>query len=154
MIDSREPRDGDFVAYVEQIEREQLARALAPHSLSRPSADDAVARSQQSAAGSARLNAAEAQRVLQKLQQAGATGKSSPRGALIGAAIGVALIAFGLLAEGGTVLVLIGIVLLWHSFGKLRAAVRATSAARAGAAQQIARGFDSVPSTEGRKRKQ
>lgn len=154
MIDSREPRDGDFVAYVEQIEREQLARALAPHSLSGPSAADVVARSQQSAAGSTRLNAAEAQRVLQKLQQAGATGRSTPRGALIGAAIGVALIAFGLLAEGGTVLVLIGIVLLWHSFGKLRAAVRAATAAPSNAAQQIARGFDAVQPTEGRKRRQ
>ena len=154
MIDSREPRDGDFVAYVEQIEREQLARALAPHSLSRPSTGDTISGGQKSAAGSARLNAAEAQRVLQKLRQAGATGRSTPRGALIGAAIGVALIAFGLLAEGGTVLVLIGIVLLWHSFGKLRAAVRAASAETSNAAQQIARGFDTVQPTEGRKRKQ
>ena len=32
-LDSSEPPNGDFVAYVEKIEREQLARAMRPHKL-------------------------------------------------------------------------------------------------------------------------
>jgi hypothetical protein len=46
---------------------------------------------------------------------------------MIGAFIGAALIAFGLLAEGGIPLVILGAVLLWHNLRKLRRPAGAAS---------------------------
>lgn len=116
MLDAREPPHGDFVAYVEKIEREQLARAMQPHRLSQVSAGGTVAPADQPRA----LSASDAQRVLQSLQaQAGRN--RTPVGAMIGIALGAALIAFGLLAEGGIFLVLLGAALLWHHLRKLSA---------------------------------
>jgi hypothetical protein len=48
------------------------------------------------------------------------------------------LIAFGLMAEGGIVLVVLGAVLLWHNLRKLR---RAAGAANRSPAQQVDRAF-------------
>lgn len=116
MLDAREPPHGDFVAYVEKIEREQLARAMQPHRLPQVSAGGTVAPADPPRA----LSASEAQRVLQSLQaQAGRN--RAPVGTMIGIALGAALIAFGLLAEGGIFLVLLGAALLWHHLRKLSA---------------------------------
>lgn len=116
MLDAREPPHGDFVAYIEKIEREQLARAMQPHRLPQVSAGGTVAPADQPRA----LSASDAQRVLQSLQaQAGRS--RTPVGAMIGIALGGALIAFGLLAEGGIFLVLLGAALLWHHLRKLSA---------------------------------
>jgi hypothetical protein len=53
---------------------------------------------------------------------------------MIGVVLGAALIAFGLMAEGGIVLVLLGAVLLWHNLRKLR---RTASAPAGLPAQQV-----------------
>jgi len=114
MIDTREPENGDFVAYVERIEREQLERAMRPHKLQQLTADGRTAAEERAQP----LTAAEAQRVRDRLKAQGKT-SSTPFGPLIGAAIGAGLLLFGLMAEGGMFLVLLGAFLLWHNLRRL-----------------------------------
>jgi hypothetical protein len=118
-LDSSEPPRGDFVAYVEKIEREQLARAMRPHKLPQLSVGGKVAQEETSRA----LSAAEAQRVVDLLKAQGKTAAPAA-GTIIGALLGAGLLAFGLLAEGGTFLALLGAVLLWQSLRKLRSGPR------------------------------
>lgn len=119
VLDPREPPHGDFVAYVEKIEREQIARAMQPHRLPQLSTGERAGTEVSSDNDRGGLSAAEAQRLEQTLKAKRADGQAPPRGAIIGVALGVALIAFGLLAEGGFVLVILGAVLLWHNLRKL-----------------------------------
>lgn len=119
-LDSREPPGGDFVAYVEKIEREQLARAMQPHKLPHLSAGGKVIADEAPGDSAPALSAGEAQRLLQALKARGNDGTPPTRGAMIGVVLGAALIAFGLLAEGGVALVVLGAVLLWHNLRKLR----------------------------------
>ena len=130
MLDAREPPKGDFVAYVEKIEREQLARALLPHL----SAGGKVVSENMADDRSRRLSTSEAQRLLQALKAKGGITSAQPVGATIGVVIGAALIAFGMMAEGGIFFVILGAALLWHNLRKLR---RASSAAPASPAQQV-----------------
>jgi hypothetical protein len=143
MLDSREPPNGDFVAFVEKIEREQLARAMQPHRLPHLSAGGKVETDEVPAGEARALSAAEAQRLLQTLNRPGRDGTAPPRGAMVGVVLGAALIAFGLLAEGGYMLAIIGAVLLWHNLRKLR---RASGAAGESPRQQVDRAFGQKPS--------
>lgn len=118
-LDASEPRNGDFVAYVERIEREQLARAMQSHKLVPPPAavpttGDAETRP---------MSAADRQRLAERLK-AELKSTGTPLGASIGVVAGAALIAFGLLAEGGMFLVLLGAFLLWHNLRRISAARR------------------------------
>jgi hypothetical protein len=122
VLDSREPPGGDFVAFVEKIEREQLARAMLPHKLPHLSAGGKVVTDDTPAEDARALSTGEAQRVLQMLKTQGKEGTSAPLGAMVGVMLGAALIAFGLLAEGGFVLLILGAVLLWHGLRTLRRA--------------------------------
>jgi hypothetical protein len=126
-LDASEPRNGDFVAYVERIEREQLARAMQPHRMTQlpPSGKVGGDGAEQP------LSAAEAQRVVDLLK-AKVKSTGAPLGASIGVVAGALLIAFGLLANGGVFLVLLGAVLLWQNLRKIGAARRT-----AGPAQQV-----------------
>lgn len=146
MLDYREPPNGDFVAFVEKIEREQIARAMQPHKLPDLTAGGTAPQSRA-------LAPSEAQRVLEALRLEKAAGSTAGRGALIGAAIGAALIAFGLLAEGGIFLALVGAVLLWHNLRKL-ARRRPTLAGRSTATQQIDHAFGKKPPKVSRARNQ
>lgn len=119
-LDPREPPHGDFVAYVEKIEREQIARAMQPHRLPQLSTGERAGTDASSDNDRRTLSANEAQRLLQTLKAKSNDGEAPPRGVIIGVALGLVLIAFGLLAEGGFVLVILGAVLLWHNLRKLR----------------------------------
>ena len=138
MLDSREPPHGDFVAYVEKIEREQFARAMQPHRLPNMPAGGKVVAGDSLPEETRSLSAGEAQRVLQMLRTQGRESASPPRGAMIGAVLGAALVAFGLLAEGGFVLAILGAVLLWHNLRRLR---RAAAPAADLSRQQVDRVF-------------
>jgi hypothetical protein len=149
MLNYQEPPNGDFVAFVEKIEREQLARALQPHKLQDASAGGRSVARESVGADPRPQSASEAQQALRA--QAGAS-RPAPTAALIGAAIGAALIAFGTMAEGGIFLALVGALLLWHNVRKVwRSTVSA--AAGAAAAQQIDRTFGGQPSKFTRQRK-
>jgi hypothetical protein len=138
MVDAREPPNGDFVAFVEQIEREQLARAMQPHRLPHLTAGGKVVTDDDTDRSQRPLSSTEAQRLLQALKSKGPVGAKLPRGAMIGLFLGAALIAFGLLAEGGMVLVLLGALLLWHNLRRLH---RSASATAGSAAQEVERAF-------------
>ena len=138
MLDSREPPHGDFVAFVEKIEREQLARAMQPHKLPHLSAGGKVVTDEAPSEGAHALPTSEAQRLLQVPKALSKDDTSPPRGAMVGVFLGAALIAFGVMAEGGVVLVLLGAVLLWHNLRKLR---REAGAANGSPALQVDRAF-------------
>jgi len=126
MVDTREPPNGDFVAFVEKIEREQLARAMQPHKLPHLSATGAVVTDGSDGEEPRALSTQAAQRVLQDLKRN--EGRPTPSlGAMIGVFLGAGLIAFGLMAEGGIVLVLIGAALLWHGLRRLSRSRGATA---------------------------
>ena len=144
MLDYREPPNGDFVAFVEKIEREQLARAMQPHKLPSLSAGGKITPRDATDSQSQPQSAREAQRVLQSLREQASTSTPGARAALIGAAIGAALIAFGLMAEGGIFLALVGALLLWHNLRKLWRSA-AFASAGAAAAQQVNHAFDQQP---------
>jgi hypothetical protein len=127
-----EPKDGDFVAYLAQIEKRQLAalptRAAhtppslnGPHTPSTESQDDWTER--------APLGAAEAERLRQQLAL-----DSRQRKGLIGAAFmglfGLFFTVQGLLADGGIVALLIGAFLLWRAWIAVRRALGAASTAQ------------------------
>jgi hypothetical protein len=124
-LDASEPRNGDFVAYVERIEREQLARAMQPNRMLQLTPSGKVAGDDSGQP----VSAAEVQRVVDLLK-AGVKSTGAPLGASIGVIAGAALIAFGLLAHGGVFLVLLGAILLWHNLRKIGAARRAASPAQ------------------------
>ena len=148
-LDYNEPPNGDFVAFVEKIEREQLARAMQPHKLPHLDAFGKVV-SEKADDGAARaLTANEAQRVLKLLKSQGADRAGTPRGVLIGAFLGAALVAFGLLADGGIFLVLVGAVLLWHNLRKLR---RTAASAAASPGRQVDAVFGPTTPSAARKR--
>lgn len=149
MLDSREPPNGDFAAFVEKIEREQLARALQPHRLANLSAGGTVSAAERPADGARALSNAEVQRVLQGLKANGKDGTSPPLGAMVGVFIGAALIAFGLLAEGGMVIVILGAVLLWHNLRRLR---RAPGGPAGATRQQVEHAFGPTASGTARRR--
>jgi Flp pilus assembly protein TadB len=138
MFDNREPPNGDFVAFVEKIEREQLVRAMQPHRLPHLSTGGKVVTDEDTADKSRTLSATQAQHLLQVLQAKGTHGARAPVAAMIGVFLGAALIAFGLMAEGGIVLVLLGAVLLWHNLRKLR---RTAGTGAGSPAEQVERAF-------------
>jgi hypothetical protein len=146
MIDSREPPNGDFVAFVEKIEREQLARALQTN---KPALATAGTTAAEGDAKNRALSATEAQRVLDALKSQARQGKA-PLGAMVGVFLGAALIAFGLLAEGGIILVVVGAALLWHNLRRLRAASATVTSGTA--AQQVDLVFGKEPAKALRKR--
>lgn len=127
MLDPREPPHGDFVAFVEKIEREQLARAMQPHKLPQLSAGGKLVATDAGAAARGAASPAAAR-----------PAAPGGRGAQIGVAIGAALIAFGLLAEGGIFLALLGAVLLWHNLRRMQ---RRRADPAASPAQQVDAAF-------------
>lgn len=148
-LDYNEPPNGDFVAFVEKIEREQLARAMQPHKLPHLDVAGKVVSESVDDGNSRPLSTPEARRVLQMLKTPGADRAPAPRGALIGAFLGAALVAFGLFAEGGIFLVLVGAVLLWHNLRKLR---RRAGSATASPGRQVDAVFGRTTSSTARSR--
>jgi hypothetical protein len=130
-----EPKDGDFVAYLAQIEKRQLAALAAlparsahtppelngPHTPSTETHEDWTER--------APLGAAEAERLRQQLAL-----DSRQRKGLVGAAFmglfGLFFTVQGLLGDGGIVALLIGVFLLWRAWIAVRAALGAASTAQ------------------------
>ena len=148
MLDSREPPRGDFVAYVEKIEREQLVRAMQPHRLAHLAPAGSVVTDGVADDKSSALSTFEAQRLLQAPKTQGKSGAGAPLGAMVGVVIGAALVAFGFMTEGGFFFVILGAALLWHNLRKLR---RSTNEAGS-PAHQVDRAFGRNPAADSQKR--
>lgn len=124
-----EPKDGDFVAYLAQIEKRQLAALpsrsphtppamTGPHTPPTEDREDWTER--------APLTGAEAERVRQQLAL-----DAGQRKAVVGAAFmglfGLIFTVMGLAGDGGIVALLIGIFLLWRAWTALRKALATMS---------------------------
>lgn len=102
-----EPKDGDFVAYLAQIEREQLAHL--------PSAAPAAPADARQAPAPARPASS---------QKAAITLPALLVGSIVLGAIGLFLLLFGLAGNGGWIAAAIGAFLLWRAAKSLSSALR------------------------------
>jgi hypothetical protein len=128
-VPTAEPKGGDFVAYLAQIEKRQLAAlparaAHTPPALTGPHTPHAE--DKEAMTGHAPLSATEAERLRESL-----TSGAGQRKGLVGAAfmalVGLFLTVLGLFGDGGIVALLIGIFLLWRALSTVRRAVAALS---------------------------
>ena len=155
---TQEPRDGDFVAYVEQLQRESVARILAqshagmietaPRPGAMPKALPHPAPRTGSAApgsdhGVPALNAREAQDLLKRLAQSRPAAQFTSGAAA--AAVGAVLLLYALIGSGGILPLLIGVGLLWWAVPRVRRASGDISAAGRQHARRIAETFGQRP---------
>jgi hypothetical protein len=145
-----EPKDGDFVAYLAQIEQRQLAAlptrpAHVPHGLTTPHSPRAE--DKENWTERAPLSASEAERVRQQL-----TLDAGQRKGLVAAAFlalfGLIFTVQGLVGDGGIIALLIGAFLLWRAWAALRKALRAMSTAQRDLATRL---VDSLRQAQARK---
>ena len=116
---SQEPRDGDFVAYLEALEKRQIAALRMQHTLASAGAttqDDDAPGSELPALGRAQAGAPR-----QRLQTNGATptAASLPAGIVVALIVGAVFAFSGLLGDGGPFLFLIGVALLVYAVRRL-----------------------------------
>jgi Flp pilus assembly protein TadB len=163
---TQEPRDGDFVAYIDQLQRESAARIhaqsqigmietaahgmpqgaarpdAAPKSIPHPAARTGSAASR-SDHGFPALDAHEAQELLARLA------RSRPAAhfvsGAVAAAVGTLLLLYSLIGSGGVLPLLIAIGLLWWAVPRLRRASADISAAGRQHARRIAETFGPRP---------
>lgn len=141
MLASQEPRNGDFVAYIEQLQRESAARIRAKAQVpmvelaATPRAGGAraatIARTapmnvaERGAMSGARaepvLNRQQADALVARLSRSNARGRS----AAVLLSIGAALALSALMFDGGPVMLLIGVGLIVWSIARLHALSRA-----------------------------
>jgi hypothetical protein len=114
----REPAHGDFVVYLEMLERRQLARlvrAQAMHSVT-PSAALSHGGGKTPAGPS---TAAELDRLMGHLESAKSKIGRFGTGQIVAAIVGAFLVLITLAGEGNVVTFVIGIVLLWSPVNRL-----------------------------------
>ncbi len=162
---TQEPRDGDFVAYIDQLQRESAARiraqsqvgmietaaqdrpqSAAPGAAPKPTPHPPV-RFESAATGSNHgfpaLDAREAQELLARLA------RSRPAthfvSGAVAAAVGALLLLYSLIGSGGVLPLLIAIGLLWWAVPRVRTASGDISAAGRQHARRIAQTFGPRP---------
>lgn len=119
-----EPKDGDFVAYIREIERRQLAAMARPHAPVTPAQATASA-----AAGRAErkaLSADEAKQLVERLR-AGGHGLSTID--VVRLVIGFIVLVAGLFGDGGLIAIAIAVALLWTPVRRIGRLLRTASAA-------------------------
>lgn len=121
-----EPPDGDFVAYLEDIECRQLADMNRPHALAHPSPQGGA----QVAAAQPRSRD-QAHALVERLRASRAALPLSA-GALLMMIVGALALAYALFGDGGIVAFAIGVALLWGPIKRLIAAGRALAPAAPG----------------------
>lgn len=107
----REPAGGDFVAYLDQLERQQLAHLAAAQPRLANALTAAGHRSRDMRAKT--LTAAEHDTLLAPLDAAKRTIGNFGTGQIVAAVIGLVLLLTTLVGEGSVVTFLIGMALLW-----------------------------------------
>lgn len=103
-----EPKDGDFVAYIREIEKRQLAAMQRPHAPVTPA--QATAANDASRAERKALTAKEAKELVQRLRTGGHTFSTVDVVRLV---IGFVLLVAGVFGDGGLIATAIAVVLLW-----------------------------------------
>ncbi len=136
---SGEPKDGDFVAYLAEIERRQLLALPAHAAHTSPTIESG--HGPQGANGpasydTAPLKAAQAEAVRAKLKQSIGDSKHLVVAAFFGL-LGLVLLVQGLLGDGGIVTLLIGGFLLWRAAVSLRKAASASGSSQGDLANRL-----------------
>ncbi len=111
-----EPPNGDFVAYLEAIERRQLAEMSRPHALAHPPPDTGAATTQ--SRGAARAPAG---------TRSGGTAGPPSTASLLMLIAGALALASALFGDGGIIAFVIGVALLWHPVRRIIGALRAAA---------------------------
>lgn len=135
MIETNEPKDGDFIAYVEQLQKESAARLLGPHhSLNSDNSDKTVARHPGKA--DSHLFAARGQahsRAGRSSSAAHALSARSSAGRLLAAlltiVLGAALSFYWLLASTSFIVLAVGVALVVWGVRQIKRAAQAFPAA-------------------------
>lgn len=140
---SGEPKDGDFVAYLAEIERRQLLALPAHAAHTSPTIESG--NGPQGANGPASydkapLSSAQAEAVRAKLKQGLGDHKHLGAAAFFGL-VGLVLVVQGLLGDGGIVMLLIGGFLLWRAAISLRQAAGASGMSQRDLATRLANGL-------------
>jgi hypothetical protein len=130
-----EPANGDFVAYVEAIERRQLAEMSRPHALAHPSPGSGAATTQARNAVRAASGA-----------RAGRTARPLSTGSLLMLIAGALALANALFGDGGIIAFVIGVALLWQPVRRMIDAVRAAVVTAARPRQAVDATFANKPS--------
>ncbi|GAB4468573.1 MAG: hypothetical protein OHK0044_10110 [Burkholderiaceae bacterium] len=121
-----EPPNGDFVAYLQDLERRQVAAMNPPHAIA-PAAPQPGAKA---APAAEPLPRDAAQALVERLRARRAASPLSVA-ALLMAVVGAAALGNALFGDGGIVALAVGVALLWRPVGRLIDAVRATTASSA-----------------------
>ena len=138
-VPSQEPPNGDFVAYLEAIERRQLAALRGQHTLPLPDAGQPERETRDE--GRPALNRADADALRDRLKSGQPDGATAalPTGIVVALVIGAALVFSGLLGDGGPILFIVGAALLIHAIRRLLRLRRgAPDRARQQALQRVA----------------
>ncbi|GIL04831.1 MAG: hypothetical protein BroJett031_13510 [Betaproteobacteria bacterium] len=121
-----EPPNGDFVAYLEDIERRQLADMNRPHALAHPSPQGGA-----QVAAAKPLSRDEARALIGRLRaRRGALPLSA--GSLLMLIVGALALANALFGDGGILALAIGVALLWRPVRRLIGAFRTAAATSPG----------------------
>jgi hypothetical protein len=114
-----EPKNGDFVAYIREIEQRQLAAMQRPHAPMTPAQVDAG----RGASGGERkaLTPEEAKQLVEKLR---ATGRSFSTVDMLRLVFGFVLLVTGLFGDGGLLAIAIAAALLWSPVRRIAALLR------------------------------
>lgn len=119
----REPAGGNYVAYLDELERRQLAHLAA----AQPRLADALTSAPADRGRGTRgkpLTAAERDALLVRLDAARRTVGKLGTGQIVAAAIGLMLLLTTLVGEGNVLTLLIGIALLWGPIRRLLRGLR------------------------------
>lgn len=123
-----EPPDGDFVTYLEDIERRQLAEMNRPHALAHPSPQGGT----QVAPAAARPPSRDEARALLGRLRAQRAALPLSAGSLLMLIVGALALANALFGDGGILALAIGVALLWRPVRRLIGAFRAAAASSPG----------------------
>ena len=152
---SQEPRDGDFVAYIEELQRASAARIraqagattieFAPHPTHEAGGASAARKADVGASGHAApvLDAREAQELIARLARSRPAARLVSGGAA--AAIGTLLLLYSVLGNGGALPFLIGLGLLLWAVPRVRRALREIPPSDRQHARRIAETFGRRP---------
>lgn len=121
-----EPPNGDFVAYLEDLERRQVAAMNQPHAIAHAAPQPGAAAAP--AAEPPRRDAAHAP--VERLRARRAASPLSVASVLM-TVVGAAALANALFGDGGILALAIGVALLWRPVRRLIDALRATAASSA-----------------------
>jgi hypothetical protein len=117
---SQEPRDGDFVAYLDALEKRQLAALRIQHTLASAGATSKAEDTDEAERpASGRTDADAPPQRMQTKNTTATAGNGLPAGIVVALIVGAVLAFSGLFGDGGPFLLLVGLALLVYGVRRL-----------------------------------